>query len=307
MCYNNYEENKERKFMNIKKWVEKNSNILKNKRVVITGATGGLGREICSLFASLGADLTFACRNKTLSDKLANEIKISHPDVNIDFVNLDLSNLESVKNCIIQLKKYKGIDILINNAGVYNVPIETLDSGFNNIFQINFLYVYYLTKQLLPELEKRENSTCITLGSIAHNYSKLDEGDIDFSKRKKQSKIYGNSKRFLMFSFFELFKNSKVDLSIVHPGVTLTNMTGHYHRSINWLVKFLIKIFFPSAKAAAFNVLYGASHRTKYHEWIGPSNFNIWGKPKLSKLKTCSNLESEKIYKIAEKLYQNLK
>jgi len=289
------------------KWIKKHCPSLKNKVVVVTGATGGLGKEICFALASLDATIVLACRNETLAKTLADKIKEKHPSARVDFVMLDLSDFQSVNDCIATLKKYNGIDILINNAGVYNVPVKKLDSGFNNIFQINFLYTYYLTKQLLPELEKKPNSTCITLSSIAHNYSKIDTNDIDFSSRKKPSKIYGNSKRFLTFSLFELFKNSSVNLSIVHPGITLTNMTSHYPKCINWLVKFAVKILFLNPQKASRNVLFGINNHTTNNTWIGPKFCNIWGGPKLKKLKTCSIEESQKICSITDELYKNLK
>lgn len=293
--------------MNINKWIENNCENLNNKRVVVTGATGGLGKEICLLLAKLHANITIACRNKIKADNLIAELKTIYPTVNVDFVCLDLNNLDSVNNCIAEIKKYNGIDVLINNAGVYNIPLKKLDSGYNNVFTCNFLYTYYLTKEFLPELEKKQNSTCVTLGSIAHNYSKLNENDIDFSNSKKSSKVYGNSKRFLMFSMYELFKGSKVNLAVVHPGVTLTNMTNHYPKAINWLVKIGIKLVFPSPKVATLSVIYGINHKTEYHCWIGPSIFKIWGKPKNIKLKTCSVTESQKIFEIAEDLYNNIK
>lgn len=292
--------------MKFEKWLNKNCQSLKGKKVVLTGATGGLGREICDYLARLEADIILACRNKTLADGLAEELRGKYPSIKVDFVALDLSSLDSVRACVKELKKYKGIDILINNAGVYNVPLKTLDSGYNNVYQINFVYTYYLTKQLLPELEKKDNSICITLGSVAHNYSKIDAEDIDFSTRHKSSKIYGNSKRFLMFSLYELFKGSKVGLSIVHPGVTLTNMTNHYPKAINWLVKIGIKLVFPSPKNATRSIIWGTNQTTGYHEWIGPSILRVWGRPKLAKLTTCSEEESQQIFDIAELIYSEI-
>lgn len=86
------------------------------------------------------------------------------------------------------------------------------------MFSVNFLAPYYITKQILPLLEKSDMAKVVIVGSIAHNYSHIDVNDIDFSTRKKPSKIYGNSKRFLMFSMYELFKNKdKVKLSVTHP------------------------------------------------------------------------------------------
>ncbi len=292
--------------MKFEKWLNKNCQSLKGKKVVLTGATGGLGREICDYLARLEADIILACRNKTLADGLAEELRGKYPSIKVDFVALDLSSLDSVRACVKELKKYKGIDILINNAGVYNVPLKTLDSGYNNVYQINFVYTYYLTKQLLPELEKKDNSICITLGSVAHNYSKIDAEDIDFSTRHKSSKIYGNSKRFLMFSLYELLKGSKVGLSIVHPGVTLTNMTNHYPKAINWLVKIGIKLVFPSPKNATRSIIWGTNQTTGYHEWIGPSILRVWGRPKLAKLSTCSEEESRQIFDIAELIYSEI-
>ena len=293
--------------MNQNKWINKNINSLAGKNVVVTGATGGLGKELCFLLAKMGANITLACRNQKLAQALIDDIKQVYQNASLNFVSLDLSSLDSVKDCINNLKSLGGIDVLVNNAGVYNIPVKPLESGFNNIFTINFVHTYYLTAQLLPELEKRKDSVCITLGSIAHNYSKLDENDIDFSSRKKASKVYGNSKRFLMFSMYELFKDSKVKLAVVHPGITLTNMTSHYPKAINWLVRFAVGLIFPSPKNACLNILYGTSHHTNKNEWIGPSTFDIWGKPKLKQLKTCKADEYQKICEIADKIFKNIK
>lgn len=288
--------------MSIAKWLNKNVNDLSNKNIVITGATGGLGKELCYMLASKGANLFLACRNPRLADELKNKIINQFPSTKITYVNLDLSNKENVDKCTEELKNIPLIDYFICNAGVYNVPIKKLDSGYNNIFTINFLYPYYMIKKLMGKF--RENKTMVVaVSSIAHNYSKTNENDIDFSTAKKPSKIYGNSKRFLTFSLFELFKNeTHTTLSIVHPGITLTNMTNHYPKAINWLVKIGIKLLFPSPQKSALNLIYGTTSATEYHTWIGPKYFNIWGKPALKKLKTASTTESQKIFEIAENL-----
>ena len=170
--------------MSITKWLKNNTKSLANKNVVVTGATGGLGKELCFYLAELNANITLACRNEKLANSLKEDILVKFPETVINFVPLDLGNMQSVNSCIEQLKSLNGIDVLIHNAGVYNVPVKTLDTGYNNIFQINFLAPYYITKQLLPELEKKENSVCLVVGSVAHNYSKLNKNDIDFSSHK---------------------------------------------------------------------------------------------------------------------------
>ena len=62
--------------MNLYKWINKNCTRLTGKRVVVTGATGGLGKELCFLLAELDANLVLACRNTTLAEKLKTEMRI---------------------------------------------------------------------------------------------------------------------------------------------------------------------------------------------------------------------------------------
>ncbi len=292
--------------MSIQRYLQKNCQNLNNKNVVVTGATGGLGKEICYGLARLNANITLACRKQELAEKLKQELLKINPNLNVNFVKLDLQDFACVNTCIQELKKLNGIDILINNAGIFNVPLKTLEFGYNNVFQVNFASTYYFTKKLLPELEIRPNSMCITMSSIAHNYCKLNQEDLDYTKCGKQSKIYGISKRMLMFSLFKLFKETRVNLAIVHPGVTLTNITNHYPKAINWLVKIGIKLVFPSPANASRSALLATSKKVDYMHWLGPPIFNVWGRPKMLKLKTSTPDEIGKIYQIAEDIYEKM-
>ena len=106
----------------------------------------------------------------------------------------------------------------------------------------------------------------------------------------------------------ELFeKNNYSNYAICHPGITLTNMTNHYPKAINWLVKIAIKLLFPNPKIASLNIIKALNENTSKNEWIGPKVFNIWGNPKKKILKTCSPEESDKIFQIAEGIYKKLK
>ncbi len=216
------------------------------KTVAITGTTGGLGSLLANELASKGINLIFIDRNFRKSKKLAEDILKKYQNIEINFVTADLEDLDSVKDAVNELKKIN-FEILILNAGVYNVPIYKTNTGFNNVFQINFASQYILAKKILNQ--NKSLKKIVAVSSIAHNLSRININDIDFSNNKSQMKIYGNSKRFLMFSLYELLKNNKdIKLSIVHPGVTLTSMTSHYNKSINWLVKLGVKLFFHHPK-----------------------------------------------------------
>ena len=291
--------------MNYDKWLKENTERLDGKRVAITGSTGGLGKELCRYLASLGADLILLDRNRSRSEANKADIEREFPNICVDMMTLDLQELESVKRAAESLKT-ANIDVFIHNAGAYSIPRHATDAGYENVFTINFLSPYYIIRELLPSLRERKGRVMV-VGSIAHNYSRIDECDIDFSKRRQASKVYGNAKRYLMFSLFELFKNEdRVSLAITHPGITFTNITSHYPKLIFAIIKHPMKVIFMKPKKAALSLLKGVFQSTEYHTWIGPRIFDIWGLPSIKILRTCSINESRKIADIADGIYKSL-
>ena len=291
--------------MNYEKWIKLNTKDLLGKTAVITGSTGGLGNEISKTLAMLNCNLILLNRNIQKSEKQKIKLLTINPKISIEIIELDLCDFTQVKN-VTNVLKEKQFDYFIHNAGIYNVPIYETETGYNNVFQTNFISPYFITKELMSNIISN-NAKVIVVSSIAHNYSKLNEKDIDFSNSKKHSKIYGNSKRFLTFSMFELLKNHPLNLSICHPGITLTNMTNHYPKFINWFVKFGIKILFPNTKQASLNIIKSLFEHCNYFEWMTPKIFNVWGLPIKKKVKTVTTVESEKIYNIAESIYKKLR
>lgn len=293
--------------MTIDKWIKLNTHDLSGQTVAITGATGGIGIQVCKILSSLNANLILIDRNEDLDVALKNELLQINPNISVNFVHVDMEDFQSIQECVKQLSNFNKIDVLILNAGAYAIPRKITNIGYDNVFQINFVSPYFLVKSLLPILRKSNNPKVVLTSSIAHNYSKIDERDIDFRTRKKSNLIYGNSKRFITFSLMELFEQNKdISLSIVHPGITFTKITNHYPKFIYAIIKYPMKMIFISNKKASLNIIKGVFDKTDYMEWIGPSASNIWGYPKKKKLKTCSKEESAKIFETAENIYKNL-
>ena len=291
--------------MNYKNWFLKNTESLSGKTVAVTGSTGGIGVWLCKHLATLGADLLLLNRSKTKTDAQIAELKSEFPNINIDYIPLDLSDIKSVKSAT-DILKNNCPDVIIHNAGAYSIPRYITDCGFDNVFMINFLSPYYMTKTLLPYLAQK-GGRVVAVGSIAHNYSKTNPENIDFRDIKAASKAYGNAKRYLMLSFYKLFENEKgVMLSVTHPGITFTNITAHYPKVIFALIKHPMKIIFMKPRVACLSVLLGIFKNCEYLEWIGPGLLNVWGKPKKQRLKTVSKTEREFIAKTAEEIYKKL-
>lgn len=268
-------------------WIRKYTSRLDGKTVAITGATGGLGRETCRYLASLGASLILLDRNAERSARLSDSLLAEFPSVSIERIQTDLEDIGSVERATEELKG-KEVDVLICNAGAYSIPRRKTDSGYDNVFQINFASPYYMIRALLPSLRERKGRVVI-VGSIAHRYSVSDPSDVDFSTRSSSALVYGNSKRYLMFTLAELLKDEKdVSFACTHPGITFTNITAHYPKFIFAIIKHPMKIIFPKPRRACLSVLRGVFEDCGYCEWIGPRIFGIWGTPKKSRLHSCS-------------------
>ena len=287
--------------MNIKKWLSKNTLRLDGKRVAISGSTGGLGKELCGYLASLGAELVLLDRNYTRSLALAGELRNSFPDLKLSHITADMSDMASVRSAADRLVGMN-IDYLILNAGAYSIPRCVCDTGYGNIFQINFISPYYLARRLLPDVESR-GGKIVAVSSIAYNYSRIDEGEVDFASRKSDAKVYGNAKRYLTYSLLALDSTA---VSIAHPGISFTGITNHYPPIIFALIKHPMKIIFPHPRAACLSILAGLFTDCKTGEWIGPTLLDVWGKPRKKPLRTASEAEAERISAIAEKIYQDL-
>ena len=287
--------------MNYKKWLKENTKDLKNKTIILTGSTGGLGQEIANFLGMLNANIILADRDFEKSSKLKESL-LKKYNISVKQIKLDLQNLDSVTNFITEVKK-QNIDAIIHNAGVYNLPTND-EQNYYTINKVNYLMPYYITKSLLPELKKSSLARVVVVGSIAYEYAKFNPCDPEYLMCKKPNKIYGNSKRCLIYSMFELFKNEKsVKLSIVQPGVTPTNITRHFPKFVRGIIKLPMKIVFNSPKKSSLCVIKGLFEDLNYNQWIGPKYFGVWGKPKKSSLKQISNEEILQIFQDAEENY----
>lgn len=292
--------------MKIDKWISENTASLCGKNVAITGSTGGIGKELSLYLAALGASLILLDRNKERSEKNKEAILYKYPDSSVSILTVDLSDPDSVSSTTEALKKMS-VDVFIHNAGAYSIPRNITKLSLDNVYTINFASPYYMIRELLPTLRERGGQV-VAVSSIAHNYSKINEKDIDFSKVKSAAKVYGNAKRYLTYALFELFKGEKsAKLSITHPGITFTNITAHYPKLIFAIIKHPMKIIFMKPRVAALSILKGVFTETEYKSWIGPRIFNIWGKPKKQRLKTSKPEEIKRIAEISERVYRDYK
>ncbi len=274
---------------------------LKKKKIAVTGCTGGLGRELCFKLAAEGAEIIMVNRSPQRSEALTRELNIAFPRVKITNITADLENIDSVKSACSTLCDLKP-DVFVSNAGAYSIPRRNCSTGYDNAFQINFISSYYLCRKLS---ENDDDIKIVAVGSIAHSLCKLNEGDIDLKSSGSAMKVYGNSKRFLMLSLHELFKERK-NFSLVHPGISFTGITSNYPGWLLGIIKYPMKVIFPDPKKASECIFEGIIKDTSFGNWIGPEIFNIWGKPRIKRLRSCYEGDVKKISSLAENIYRNI-
>ncbi len=134
------------------------------KVILLTGATDGIGLETAKLLAEQGHHLVLHGRNASKLAELKNAL--SNDDNQIDTLVADLSKMAEVHQMIVEVKqKYRHLDVLINNAGVFNTPNTITDDGFDVRFAVNTFAPYLLTLQLLPLFD--QNGRVVNLSSAA--------------------------------------------------------------------------------------------------------------------------------------------
>jgi len=185
---------------------------LHNKNIVITGTTGGIGRELVGLLDGEGATLILIARSE---DELRNQAKDLKSEC--QYFACDFTNQKKVNVLARQIsRKFKTIDVLINAAGIgvyKDLEEETLEE-WNDSMNINVTSQFILIKNLIKNLQKPKSSLVLSIGSGA--------GVIPMAGRS----IYCVSKfavRGLTLSLAEEYKRSSVDFCLITLGSTLTS------------------------------------------------------------------------------------
>lgn len=268
--------------MGIKKYISENFSSLSGKRVAVTGAAGGIGKEMCRILLSLGAALVVVDRNPKKQAALVESLAAEYPTAEIRTELCDMQDTRAVVALAERLRSQELFAVILN-AGAYSIPRCRCELGYDNVFTINYISPLIIADTLEEGIASR-GGKIVAVGSIAHAYSKLDFSDIDFSTRKKSSLVYGNSKRHLMYTFFERRKRSAV-YAVAHPGISFTGITSHYPRWIFAIIKHPMKLIFMKPRKASLSIIKALFADAGENSWIGPRVFDVWGMPRIKRLR----------------------
>ncbi len=229
----------------------------RNRNVVITGATSGIGYLTARKFASHGADLLCINRNREKSEALKNEIETEF-GVRCDFKIADLSNLKDIERVAGELSGLeKPIDVLIHNAGIYLTRRELTPEGFDKVFVVHHLSSFVINTLLSEKLKSQGKARIILVSSEGHRFAAwgLRIDDLNWEKRRYSGlKSYGSAKLAQLLSmliFADHFLPHGVTINAMHPGAVRSE-TGRENGPVyRWIKKHIYdKILRPTDIAA---------------------------------------------------------
>jgi retinol dehydrogenase-12 len=215
---------------------------LESKTFVVTGANTGIGKITAQELARRGAHVIIACRSRAKSEPVVAAIKAETGNDHVELVELDLSDLASVRRCAEELLERKiPIHGLINNAGLAGTRGLTKD-GFELAFGTNHLGHYLFTRLLLDRLKESGHARIVNVSSASHYAAKGINWNAQREKTKSVTglKEYEVSKLANVLFTKELarqLENSDVKTYAVHPGVVASDAWRRVPAPFRWLIK----------------------------------------------------------------------
>jgi NAD(P)-dependent dehydrogenase (short-subunit alcohol dehydrogenase family) len=207
------------------RWTETDIPDLTGRTAVVTGGNAGLGLQIGRVLAARGARVVLACRSTAKARAAAAEI-----GAGTAVVQLDLASLKSVRAGAEEIRAaYPRLDLLINNAGVMEVPYERTADGFELTLATNHLCHFALTGLLLDRMLAAPGSRVVTMSSMAHLEGVMNFDDLQAEGGYQPETAYAQSKLANLLFTFELDRRLRaagVQTSALaaHPGVVLTDL-----------------------------------------------------------------------------------
>ncbi|XP_049377234.1 short-chain dehydrogenase TIC 32, chloroplastic-like isoform X2 [Solanum stenotomum] len=240
---------------------------------IVTGATSGIGMETTRVLALHGVHVIVAVRNMENGKKIKENILKSIPNAKIDFMDLNLSSMESIRKFA---KEYNSaghpLNLLINNAGVM-IPSFTLSQDKIELqFAVNHLGHFLLTNLLLENMKNtaknsKKEGRIVNVASAAHDFA-YSQGIIFDKINDKESynkfHAYGQSKLANILHANELAKRLKeegvnISANSVHPGPIATNIMRYnniLHGIVNWIGRYVLKNFEHGASTTCYVALH---------------------------------------------------
>ena len=186
---------------------------LKNKKILITGASGGIGKCLVEKFNNLGSKIIATGTNE---EKLSN-LKKDFPNINIE--KFRLNEHEKIESFIEKIDKtFNGLEILVNNAGITldNLSIRLSEENWNKVVDVNLTSTFLMCKFAIKKMLKQKKGKIINITSIVGHTGNIGQANYAASK----AGIVAFSKSLALE-----YARKNININCVSPGFIKTDMT----------------------------------------------------------------------------------
>ncbi|MEX2402330.1 MAG: SDR family NAD(P)-dependent oxidoreductase [Rhodothermales bacterium] len=204
---------------------------LSTKRIVITGATDGLGKLVARDLAEEGAGVILHGRDPEKGRRVLEELRAATGSDALSYVNADFAALDEIRAMADAIAAdHDRIDVLVNNAGIgFGAPgsgRETSRDGYELRFQVNYLSGFLLTSRLLPLLRHPPSARIVNVASAAQQA--IDFEDVMLEADYSGHRAYSQSKLAQILFTVELAErlaDTSITVNALHPATYMdTNM-----------------------------------------------------------------------------------
>jgi retinol dehydrogenase-14 len=238
------------------------SGAMTGRTVLVTGATGGIGKATAVGLATLGAHVAITGRDAGRTDAAAREIRAAGGE-RVDTFVADLSDQSQVRGLAAEiLQRLPRIDVLVNNVGgFWNTRHVTAD-GLERTFALNHLAPFLLTNLLLDRLQQSAAARVVTVSSNAQGMGRIDFDDLQGQRSYSGARAYNQSKLANVLFTYELAKKLQgtfVTANALHPGVVRTSFGAEDPASVQRFLVPFVRPFMKSPTQGAATSIHLAS------------------------------------------------
>lgn len=232
------------------------------KICLVTGATSGIGKATALSLARQGATVLLVSRDKEKGGKVRDEIVEKTGNEGVRLYIADLSSQKEIRSLAGEIRmNHPRIDILVNNAGgIFDKRILTVD-GIELTLALNHLAYFLLTNLLLEMLRAAPSARVISVSSQAHQFGRMEFGDLGYEQGYNPMKSYARSKLANILFTYELARRTagtRITANTLHPGTVRTN----FGKQLSGIAGFVFKqldVFMRSPEKGAETVIWLAS------------------------------------------------
>ncbi len=235
---------------------------MNGKLAVVTGANGGIGYEVALGLAKAGMKLVCVTRSQERGEAAVTKLKSESGNDQIELMLCDLESQASIRQFSEEFhRRFKKLDVLVNNAGVINATRHSSPEGYEGTFALNHLGYFLLTGLLLDLLKAGAPSRVVNVASEASRMGRVDFDDLMGERKYSSWRAYGQSKLAnIMFTYdlAQRLEGSGVTVNAIHPGGVATGFGSSFSGILGAAMK-LARPFMRTPRKGAETAVYLAT------------------------------------------------